>query len=195
MNKIESTPPGELLPLPYEISEEVENIAKKVLNSLTIHAKIAYVASKKNSRWLGKCQLVPAVFKLLTGLDYIIYINAEEWGDLSTRQREALVFHELEHIGWKENAKDPEFGKWATRRHDIEEFSSVVNKYGRWWPDVAMFNESLKDFDNNFDENGKEIISKETGEVFYGEVEKIADQTPIEEHTGQTKVFKLAVGI
>jgi len=103
MEEIKISTPGNLKPLPYEISEEVKSIAEKILNGLTTHAKIAYVASYKQSKWIGKCQLVPAVFKLLTGYDYIIYVNMEYYEGLSYKQKEALLFHELEHIGWKQN--------------------------------------------------------------------------------------------
>tara|TARA_R110000803_G_scaffold22161_1_gene55253 strand:+ start:1002 stop:1613 length:612 start_codon:yes stop_codon:yes gene_type:complete len=177
MNK--STPPGKLLPLTYEISEDVKKVAKKVLNDLTVHANIEYVVSYKESKWLGKCQLVPAIFKMLTGLDYIIYVKADGWDALSYKQKEALIFHELEHIGWKTNVKDPEFGKWSTRRHDMEEFNSVVQRYGRWLEDVTMFDNSLKSFDNQFEEIDDEIISKETGEMFYTnkeDIEKIIER-------------------
>lgn len=169
MEEIKNITPGNLKPLPYEISEEVKTIAEKVLNKLTIHAKIAYVASYKKSLWLGKCQLVPAIFKLLTGYDYIIYVNVEGYEDLSYKQKEALLFHELEHIGWKQNKKDPEIGKWTTRRHDMEEFNSVVQKYGRWLGDVEEFSTSLKEFDEKFSENGNTLVDKETGEILFEE--------------------------
>jgi predicted metallopeptidase len=172
MEEIKISTPGNLKPLPYEISEEVKSIAEKILNGLTTHAKIAYVASYKQSKWIGKCQLVPAVFKLLTGYDYIIYVNMEYYEGLSYKQKEALLFHELEHIGWKQNIKDPEIGKWTTRRHDIEEFNSVVQKYGRWLGDVEEFSTTLKEFDDQFDENGDTLVDKETGEILFEEETK-----------------------
>ena len=169
MEEIKSTTPGKLKPLPYEISEEVKTIASKVLDEVTIHAKIAYVASYKKAKWLGKCQVVPAIFKLLTDYDYIIYVNVEGYEELSYKQKEALIFHELEHIAWKQNIKDPEVGKWTTRRHDMEEFNSVVQKYGRWLGDVEEFSSSLKEFDEKFSENGNTLVDKETGEILFEE--------------------------
>ncbi|MDB9847672.1 putative metallopeptidase [bacterium] len=193
-----STPPGKLLPLPYEVSKDVKEVAEKVLNNLTVHANIEYVVSSKKSKWLGKCQLIPAIFKMLTGLDYIIYVNADGWDSLNYKQKEALIFHELEHIGWKQNVKDPEFGKWSTRRHDMEEFNSVVQRYGRWLGDVTMFDNSLKSFDNEFEETDGEIISKETGEVFYTnkeDIEKIIERDSQKEFVkmvnGSKKFFEL----
>ena len=169
MEDIKNTTPGKLKELPYEISEEVKAIAEKILNETTIHAKIAYVASHKQAKWLGKCQVVPAIFKLLTDYDYIIYVNVEGYEELSYKQKEALIFHELEHIAWKQNIKDPEVGKWVIRRHDMEEFNSVVQKYGRWLGDVDEFSESLNEFDSKFDEDGDTIVDKETGEILFKE--------------------------
>ena len=186
-----STPPGKLLPLPYEVSKDVKEVAEKVLNNLTVHANIEYVVSSKKSKWLGKCQLIPAIFKMLTGLDYIIYVNADGWDSLNYKQKEALIFHELEHIGWKQNVKDPEFGKWSTRRHDMEEFNSVVQRYGRWLGDVTMFDNSLKSFDQEFEETDGEIISKETGEVFYTNKEDIEE---IIEKDSQKEFVKMVNG-
>lgn len=174
--EIKSLPPGILKPLPYEVSDEVQKIAEKVLNGLTIHANIMYVKSYKSSKWLGKCQLVPAVFKLLTGYDYIIYVNANTFAGLSAKQKEALIFHELEHIAWKPNKKDPEYGKWATRPHDCEEFGSVIQKYGRWLCDVEYISKSLDQFDSKFEEQDEQLVNKETGEILYEELEEIMNE-------------------
>jgi len=145
-NECTTTPVVKLVPGPYVPSKEVEEIAKKLLNPLTLQAKIAYLMSERESSWLGRCQLLPAPVKLLTGYDYIIYVNANAWDNLSPTQKEALVFHELEHIGYKPSAKDETIGKWTTRGHDLEEFNSVAKKYGKWLDDVEAFDNSLKAF-------------------------------------------------
>lgn len=175
MGDCKSTPPGLLKPLPYEISEEVEAIAKKVLNGLTIHANIAYIESDKKAKWLGKCEVVPAIYKLLTNYDYIIYVNVDEYRGLNPKQKEALIFHELEHIAWKPNIKDPEFGKWSSRRHDVGEFNSVIQRYGRWYGDVDEVSKSLDQFDKRYLEDGETLVDKETGEVLHSYQEKIMD--------------------
>tara|TARA_B110000444_G_scaffold257000_1_gene294563 strand:+ start:570 stop:1178 length:609 start_codon:yes stop_codon:yes gene_type:complete len=175
MENCKLTPPGLLKPLPYEISEEVEAIAKKVLNDLTIHANIAYIESDKKAKWLGKCEVVPAIYKLLTNYDYIIYVNVDEYRGLNPKQKEALIFHELEHIAWKPNIKDPEFGKWSSRRHDVGEFNSVIQRYGRWYGDVDNVSKSLDQFDKKYQEAGETLIDKETGEILYSYQEKIMD--------------------
>ena len=51
----------------------------------------------------------------------------------------------------------------------MEEFNSVVQKYGRWLGDVDEFSESLNEFDSKFDEDGDTIVDKETGEILFKE--------------------------
>jgi hypothetical protein len=78
--------------------------------------------------------------------DFIILLNGEWWADASERQREILVFHEAQHAG---HARD-KFGGLKFHRitgrpitcirgHDVEEFTSVVRRYGGWKSDLAEF--------------------------------------------------------
>jgi len=128
---------------PYLIAPEVEKIAKPLLNTLTKQANISYIFADKKTRYAGKIQKVSKEVKLITDLDYIMFINLDFWEEINNFKREALVFHELEHIEWKENIKDPNFGSWVLRRHDLEEFNSVVAKYGKWSPNIEVFYDSV----------------------------------------------------
>lgn len=78
--------------------------------------------------------------------DFVIVLSDDWWEHASEREREVLVFHELLHAGW---ARD-QYGAPRTNRitgmpvpcivpHDIEEFRSVVARYGAWKGDVADF--------------------------------------------------------
>ena len=77
--------------------------------------------------------------------DFVMVLDATWWQQATPLQREALVFHELEHA---EHARDkmgelrftPEGNPiWALRDHDIAEFDSVVERYGAWSPDITRF--------------------------------------------------------
>ena len=79
-------------------------------------------------------------------IDYLIILDDEWWIDASERDREALVFHELNHL-------QPAFDKDGNQRfsretglpvvalvgHDVEEFAAVVRRYGAWSDDVRGF--------------------------------------------------------
>jgi len=147
MSNCEKTVPripiGELKENPYSISESVRKIAEGILNDTTKLCNIEYLFVDKKTFYAGKISKCSKEVNLITGLNYIMFINMEIWGVLNDFKREALVFHELEHIEWKPNIKDPNFGAWALKRHDLEEFNSVVRKYGRWSPDVINFERSI----------------------------------------------------
>lgn len=68
---------------------------------------------------------------------FLIILDAEYWKEATPLQREILVFHELRHADRARDADgepkcNPVTGEpmWAIRGHDIEEFNSVVARYG-----------------------------------------------------------------
>lgn len=83
--------------------------------------------------------------------DYVMVLDATWWVQASPIQREALVFHELEHAVQKTD-KEGEFmftpeGRpvWDIRGHSLEEFDSVVRRYGAWSPDIQGFIGALRE--------------------------------------------------
>lgn len=79
--------------------------------------------------------------------DFLIVLDTDWWTEeASERDREVLVFHELSHAVQATDANGaPKFNQvtgdpvWALQGHDIEEFNSVVARYGVW-------SESLREF-------------------------------------------------
>lgn len=77
--------------------------------------------------------------------DYLIVIESDFWSTSALRAREALLFHEMHHIGPSHN----EFGEmrltregtpiWRVVPHDLEEFNAVVKRYGAWSGDIGAF--------------------------------------------------------
>lgn len=113
---------------------------------------------RKGGRWvLGTaCQpkvngeLSPMFDWLVTRLfgrmpDFLIVLDLGYWMDATPEQREILVFHELAHCVQKEDAFGaPKFDKdghpvWGLKGHDVEEFTSVVARYGAWNEDIRRF--------------------------------------------------------
>jgi hypothetical protein len=70
---------------------------------------------------------------------FMMEIAMDTWQNLTDRQREALVAHELCHLG-----ADDE-GNIMTLPHDIEEFSWIAQTYGPWKDDLRIFGEALMD--------------------------------------------------
>jgi len=117
---------------------EAKEIATKLINegnfSFPSSTPILYVFVDKSKKFWGKCQLVSGVHQFASGYQFVIQFNHDVWQTLTGLQREALVFHELEHIGY-----DVEKDKYYVIPHDVEEFSRVVHKYGLWREDVKKF--------------------------------------------------------
>jgi hypothetical protein len=94
---------------------------------------------------LGKCRRATELDAKLSGVDFVILLNAAAWPHLEDRQREALLFHELEHAQPRldddgEQVQD-ESGRpqWRIRKHDLEAFVSEYALYGAWREGIAAF--------------------------------------------------------
>lgn len=100
---------------------------------------------------LGKCRKCSDLDRELAEYDFVIILNREAWlEDFDPQQREALLYHELCHAGVT-RGKDGEIKRdekgrivFRLRKHDIEEFSAVVERYGLYKADLAHFAEKCK---------------------------------------------------
>lgn len=68
---------------------------------------------------------------------FCVVISQPVWAKLDDLQKEALVFHELCHFGVEEDENGD--SKLSILPHDLEEFGSVVKRYGLWREDVRAF--------------------------------------------------------
>lgn len=81
--------------------------------------------------------------------DWLIIISKDWWDEASDLHREALVFHEAMHCGQQRDkhgeARFDMLGQPVVGilPHDVEEFHSVVRRYGAWTPDLVEFQEAL----------------------------------------------------
>ena len=101
---------------------------------------------------LGKCVKVTELYREFADFNFIIVLNREVWADPEfTKQKKiALMDHELCHAA---PAYDEDTGYqkmdaanrlvWRVRRHDIEEFRSVVAHHGCYKADLEKFAETL----------------------------------------------------
>jgi hypothetical protein len=101
---------------------------------------------------LGKCRKATDLDRELAPFDFVILLNKEYWEDRRTGdlQRKALLDHELSHaaLAYDEHG-DPKRDErdryvFRTRRHDLEEFSSVVARHGVYKRDLEEFAQALR---------------------------------------------------
>lgn len=148
----------------YSNAEEVEEIAKDLIadhypeiagNPLV---KIIYrfedPARNKNGKVvMGECKRMTGLNSYLyhdghdfdPGTDpfFLILIAYTVWRKLSEKQREALVDHELAHIGCERDEEGNT--RLSINAHDVEEFESVVRRHGMWKTDLQRFAEAVEE--------------------------------------------------
>lgn len=83
--------------------------------------------------------------------DFLVVLDLDTWENWAgTDKREILVFHELTHAVQAVDKNDaPRFDQegrpvWAIKGHDIEEFISVVARYGQWSEELQAFVEAAQ---------------------------------------------------
>ena len=64
-----------------------------------------------------------------TDIDAVIEVAEDTWADLTGEQREALLDHELAHIGVKEDESGSVVG-YRKRNHEVEGFADVMARRG-----------------------------------------------------------------
>lgn len=80
----------------------------------------------------GLCEKVQEKYKWKIPYDFLIYvyeINCENQG-FDEHQYDILLEHELRHIGVDMGGAVP---KYYIVPHDIEDFWSIINRYGWYW--------------------------------------------------------------
>ena len=89
---------------------------------------------------IAECRLVSQKYRLLFAKDYrwIITADQEIWDAFDDKQKTAVIDHELCHAVLDDD------GNPRIRKHDLEEFSSIAQRYGYYLPDVQRFAEAIK---------------------------------------------------
>jgi hypothetical protein len=113
--------------------------------------RIALKPDRDGHLILGKCCKASDLQRELAVYDFVILLNKEVWNDpkFGKKKKYALIDHELCHVGVILNKhskqKKDERGRYLfrVRKHDIEEFRSVVKHHGVWKRDLELFAEAL----------------------------------------------------
>jgi predicted metallopeptidase len=120
-----------------EPSMQLKHLGNKIINHFAElsfikewNIKIGYVISqeKKSGKRIvyADCRKVQEVFRAYLPFDFIITFYEQNTGILNENQLKILMLHELKHIGMGERGL-------MIVPHDIEDFSSILSKYGLDW--------------------------------------------------------------
>lgn len=104
---------------------------------------------------LGRCVKASDLQRELANWDFVIVINREAWEalafekDTQEKRQKALLDHEMCHVGQVlDKYGEPKLDEkgrrvWRIRKHDIEEFRSVVAHHGCYKRDLEHFAEAV----------------------------------------------------
>lgn len=135
----------------FMATQEIFDLGDKLIathHPEALDAHIMYMFRSKAGKSGGKtrlasCYLASELQKAVHGYNYIIEIAADEWDHMEQQQREALLLHEILHIGAKEDEKTGAV-TWGLRKHDTEEFRKVVEVYGIWTGDLEEMAKAIR---------------------------------------------------
>lgn len=92
----------------------------------------------KGSANLGYCQKTSGLVKYFASVPWVIWLAADHVFsyDMTRRQVEALLYHELLHAGEEENEDGNK--KVTVIGHDFEGFANEVKRYGDWHSGLTL---------------------------------------------------------
>ena len=101
---------------------------------------------------LGQCSRASDLDREMAAFDFVILLRRSFWIDdrVTDKQRRALLDHELMHATVRVDAHgDPQTDDrgrviYRTRKHDIEEFTDIVARYGTYKADLEKFAKALQ---------------------------------------------------
>lgn len=100
---------------------------------------------------LGKCRKASDLQREVSDYDFIILLNKEVWENekFGYKRQKALLDHELCHAAQAYDKHGKRIknnrGKYVfrVRKHDVEEFSEIVDRHGIWKHDLQVFADAL----------------------------------------------------
>lgn len=115
--------------------QEVISIAKQLIaeyHSDLQDASIGFLfrdeAPESDGRvTLGMAKKIGDTERVFMDYDFIIWLAEDKFYTLNSHQQTALIDHELTHCVFLDE-------KAKIRKHDVEEFAVIIQRYGLWWP-------------------------------------------------------------
>ena len=142
------------VPIQYDHAESVEKIAKDLIrnyHSYLATQSIAYLFKNREMFSKGRCVLATAEktsakVKALSepaGYDFVIIVSYPTWLNLTSKQRSAVVDHELTHCFVEEN---DDTGEATTKilPHDVDEFEEIIRRHGLYKKDLERLGRVIR---------------------------------------------------
>ena len=129
-------------------------------------------AGKSKRVTLGKCMHIKEKARLVFEAlgwkkeeipDFCIVIYKERLHGFTTEQLRILIFHELLHIGVKEDSETGQVTLFSAK-HDLEDFRYIIDTFGADWSD----DKSQITWQQVQEAASAPLIDEETGEILKG---------------------------
>lgn len=122
-----------------QIGEDLINTEPKLRYIRNSQATIMYLSSehekKENGKIVrGQCEKIPEKYKWAIPCDFTVTVFEPNVERLTDEQIRILIFHELLHVGITVDGNDEIY---RVIPHDVEEFRTVIDRYGMDWDDEA----------------------------------------------------------
>lgn len=131
-----------------KINENYKAIAESLINTepelayiKNSSVRIAYLESDQSKKAdkdklvLGECEKVAAKNKWAISYDFTITLFKNNLVGLSAAQIRIVLYHELLHVCIEQEMDGSE--AYSVRKHDLEDFKLIIDKYGTDWSKVA----------------------------------------------------------
>ncbi len=133
------------MPKTFRDAEQVEMLATGLIpnhHPELATARIKYVFVSKGSSKGGL--MVPGKVRKLSGLlewalefDFLIEVAEDQWVQFDSHAHTALVDHLLERCTAEET--DDGHVNWKTREPEVQEFATILSRYGVWHKGLTGF--------------------------------------------------------
>jgi len=168
------------MPKTWENAESLENIAAglipnyhpEIATARMLYCFVSEASSKGGRKILGKVRKLSGFLEWIIGKDFVVEVAADMWNELDDQQRTALIDHLLERCYGEENEDTGEIS-WKIREPDVQEFGTILDRYGAWNADLHTFVSISKEVDleqilseegQGQEELGEEELSQGEGE-------------------------------
>ena len=112
---------GEMLIANYDEFKDIREAEITIVYLASTQAK-----KQKGKLVFGQCEKIADKYKWGIPADFTITVFEPNIEGFTPEQVEALIFHELLHVGVEDD-------RLFIRPHDIEDFSAALKKYGVDW--------------------------------------------------------------
>lgn len=109
------------------------------LNGLTVSYWWKWAKGSKGCKFWGKASKPTGLVEHFTNAAFLIVLNAKGCSGLTTRQVEALVYHELRHCELDDETLEP-----VMVEHDWAGFRQEIERFGLWAGDEAHVAEAFQ---------------------------------------------------